>query len=321
VRARAPTRSHAHARASRFLRDFSSDAALPPPPAASLTGHHNWNYGGTGTGAGSGGTGAGYALRRAAPPPIPAAPPAPPAPPCRLAALPPGPPPAALPLRPDRPGAAAGGGAAAASSWATVSADAHRRDAVRDAMRHAWSSYAENALGYDELQPSAKRGKNGFGGMGATIVDALDTLHIMGLDAEFTVARNWVADSLTFNRFFDASVFETTIRIVGGLLSAHHLTGDALFVDKAKELADRLMPAFETPTGIPFSTVNLKSGKTRNAVRGAGRGCCAWCFVCSRLTRHVGACAQVWTQSASPLAEFGTTQARADAHGRMHALA
>jgi mannosyl-oligosaccharide alpha-1,2-mannosidase len=235
----------------------------------SQTGHQHWNYGDGAGGSGAAGVvGAGYSLR-GAPPPIPVAPPAPPAPPSRLAALPPGPPPSELPLRPDRPGAAAGGGAASASAWATVSADTHKRDAVRDAMRHAWSSYASHALGYDELQPAAKRGKNGFGGMGATVVDALDTLHIMGLTDEFAVARKWVESSLSFNRFFDASVFETTIRIIGGLMSAHHLTGDALFVEKAKELADRLMPAFETATGIPFSTVNLKSGKTRNAVRGA----------------------------------------------------
>ncbi len=213
--------------------------------------------------------------RRALPPPRPEAPPLPPAPPSRYLALslPPAPP---LPLRPDRPGAAAAGGAAAASRWARVAADPSRRDAVRDAMRHAWGSYAQHAFGYDELQPQAKRGKNGFGGMGATIVDALDTLHIMGLDAEFKAARAWVASELVFTRAFDASVFETTIRIVGGLLSAHHLTGDALFADKAQELAARLAPAFNTPTGIPYSTVNLKTGKTRNSVRarcGAGGVC------------------------------------------------
>jgi mannosyl-oligosaccharide alpha-1,2-mannosidase len=54
---------------------------------------------------------------------------------------------------------------------------------------------------------------------------------------------------------------------VGGLLAANHLSGDEMFVAKARELADRLTPAFDTPTGIPFSTINLRSGRTRNSVR------------------------------------------------------
>jgi hypothetical protein len=117
----------------------------------------------------------------------------------------------------------------------------------------------------------------------------------MGLDDEFRAARGWVAKQLTFSRSFDASVFETTIRIVGGLLSANHLTGDELFVEKARELADRLLPAFDTPTGIPFSTVNLKTGRTRNAVsmRTAGAVlfplCSAACADAAAVRAGVGA--------------------------------
>ncbi len=255
-------------------------ACAPAAPAREDPGYHKWSY------TPGVGTQPGAASSAALAPPAPAAPPAPPS---RLAALGPGP--AALPLPRGRAGAAAAGGAASRSTWAVVTADTLRRDSVREAMRHAWSSYAANAFGFDELMPAAKRGKNGFGGMGATIVDALDTLHIMGLDDEFRAARGWVAKQLTFSRSFDASVFETTIRIVGGLLSANHLTGDELFVEKARELADRLLPAFDTPTGIPFSTVNLKTGRTRNAVRMrtarrraavTGRAVCADACGCAR---------------------------------------
>jgi len=225
-----------------------------------------WNYaaGAEASGSGSYNARSSVTLRpslHAAPP----QPPAPPAPRSRYAAL--GRAGAAPAPRAPRPRAAAQGGEHAASAWASVTADEARRDAVRDAMRHAWGSYATHAFGYDELQPQAKRGKNGFGGMGATVVDAIDTLYIMNLTAEYDAARVWIRDELRFDRSFDASVFETTIRIVGGLLAANHLSGDEMFVAKARELADRLTPAFDTPTGIPFSTINLRSGRTRNSVR------------------------------------------------------
>lgn len=58
----------------------------------------------------------------------------------------------------------------------------------------------------------------------------------------------------------EISVFETNIRVVGGLLTCYALTGDVMFRDKAKAVADKLLPAFETPTGIPYALVNLENG-------------------------------------------------------------
>ena len=69
--------------------------------------------------------------------------------------------------------------------------------------------------GYDELQPLTKRGKTAFGGLGATVIDSLDTLWIMGLKDQYSRARNWVSERLHFDRNYEASVFETTIRVVG----------------------------------------------------------------------------------------------------------
>ncbi|KAK4269577.1 hypothetical protein QN277_022716 [Acacia crassicarpa] len=139
-----------------------------------------------------------------------------------------------------------------------------RREKVKEAMLHAWRSYETYAWGQDELQPQSKNGVDSFGGLGATLVDSLDTLYIMGLTEEFQKAREWIANSLDFNKDYEASVFETTIRVVGGLLSAYDLSGDKVFLDKARDIADRLLPAWDTPTGIPYNIINLARGNPHN---------------------------------------------------------
>lgn len=139
-----------------------------------------------------------------------------------------------------------------------------RREKVKKAMLHAWNSYVTYAWGMDELQPQSKNGINSFGGLGATLVDSLDTLYIMGLKDEFQKARDWVAESLDFDKDYDASVFETTIRVVGGLLSAYDLSGDKVFLDKAKDITDRLLPAWDTTSGIPYNRINLAHGRAHN---------------------------------------------------------
>ncbi|KAD2394000.1 hypothetical protein E3N88_40977 [Mikania micrantha] len=147
---------------------------------------------------------------------------------------------------------------------ATDHIEDQRREKVKDAMVHAWTSYEKYAWGHDELQPQSKNGVDSFGGLGATIIDSLDTLYIMGLDEQFQRAKEWVANSLDFNKSYDASVFETTIRVVGGLLSAYDLSGDDVFLEKAKDIADRLLPAWNTPSGIPYNFINLVHGNAHN---------------------------------------------------------
>ena len=63
-----------------------------------------------------------------------------------------------------------------------------------------------------------------------------------------------------FRQVGDISVFETNIRYVGGLLSLYALTGDDLFKSKAVHVADKLLPAFNSPTGIPYALINMKTG-------------------------------------------------------------
>jgi hypothetical protein len=98
---------------------------------------------------------------------------------------------------------------------------------------------------------------NPSGGIGYTIIDALDTLLIMGLDPEFKEARKWVAEDLSFDREGKLNTFEITIRVLGGLLSAFHLSNDRIFLEKAVDLAERIMPVFATKSGIPLSYVDL----------------------------------------------------------------
>jgi endoplasmic reticulum Man9GlcNAc2 1,2-alpha-mannosidase len=98
-------------------------------------------------------------------------------------------------------------------------------------------------------------------GMGWVIIDALDTMMLMNLTDEVARSRKWIAESLSWDQDKDVSTFETTIRMLGGLLSAHYLSGnDDLYLERAVDLADRLLGGFESPTGIPYASVNLKHG-------------------------------------------------------------
>uniref|UniRef100_A0AAZ3S1F6 alpha-1,2-Mannosidase n=1 Tax=Oncorhynchus tshawytscha TaxID=74940 RepID=A0AAZ3S1F6_ONCTS len=100
--------------------------------------------------------------------------------------------------------------------------------------------------------------------MGATIVDALDSLYMMGLHDEFKDGQEWIEQNLDFSVNAEVSVFEVNIRFTGGLLAAYYLSGQEVFKVKAVQLAEKLLPAFNTPTGIPWAMVNLKSGVGRN---------------------------------------------------------
>ncbi|XP_051734337.1 endoplasmic reticulum mannosyl-oligosaccharide 1,2-alpha-mannosidase [Ctenopharyngodon idella] len=134
-----------------------------------------------------------------------------------------------------------------------------RVEVVREAFRHAWKGYKAFAWGHDELKPISKTHGEWFG-LGLTLIDALDTMWILGLKEEFAEARKWVETELSFSKNVDVNLFESTIRILGGLLSTYHLSGDTLFLDKAKDIGFRLMPAFKTPSKIPYSDVNIGKG-------------------------------------------------------------
>jgi mannosyl-oligosaccharide alpha-1,2-mannosidase len=140
-----------------------------------------------------------------------------------------------------------------------------RREYVKKAMKHAWSGYKKYAFGADELLPLSKEAGGYWGGLGVTLVDSLDTLWLMGLKDEFREARDWVQHKLSFDDVAAVSVFETTIRSLGGLLSAYDWSGDRIFLEKANDLGTRLLNAFESPNGLPYEQTELNSHNSFNA--------------------------------------------------------
>lgn len=142
-------------------------------------------------------------------------------------------------------------------------------------MMHSWSNYKTYAWGKNELRPLSKRPHTGsiFGAfdMGATIVDALDTLYVMGLKDEYDEGREWVASRFNLDNVTgDISVFETNIRFLGGLLTLYAFTGDTMYRQKAIHVADKLLPAFQSPTGIPYALINFRNSVSKNYAWASG---------------------------------------------------
>ncbi|XP_026325954.1 endoplasmic reticulum mannosyl-oligosaccharide 1,2-alpha-mannosidase isoform X3 [Hyposmocoma kahamanoa] len=134
-----------------------------------------------------------------------------------------------------------------------------RQYAVVQSFKHAWKGYKEHAWGHDNVKPVSGMISDWFS-LGLTIVDSIDTAYIMGLHEEYEEGKKWVKEELVFTKNKDVNFFEVTIRVLGALLTNYHFTGDEMFLDKARDLGERLMPAFHSPSGIPYSDVNLGMG-------------------------------------------------------------
>jgi len=144
------------------------------------------------------------------------------------------------------------------------------RGRVIELFNHGYTKYMNHAFPYDELCPLSCTGRNTLGNYSLTLIDSLDMLAIIGDIPEFTKQIQWIqTEDFSFNINVNVSSFETNIRVLGGLLSAHLLAEDLLegypwekepLLTKAIELGDILAKAFNTPTGIPYGTVNLADG-------------------------------------------------------------
>ncbi|MFI5780076.1 glycoside hydrolase family 47 protein [Nocardia sp. NPDC051570] len=134
---------------------------------------------------------------------------------------------------------------------------------IRAEFLHAWNGYGQFAWGHDELTPLSGGYSEFFvpgRPIGLSIIEALDTLYVMELDTELAAAVAWIEQHLDFDIDGDFHVFEAIIRVVGGLLAGYLATDNKKLLALTVDLADRLMPAFASPTGMPYQYVNLHTG-------------------------------------------------------------
>lgn len=139
-------------------------------------------------------------------------------------------------------------------------------DQVKAEFLHAWRGYEKYAWGHDDLKPLTKTHHDWYAQpLLMTPVDALDTMILMGLRDEALRTREYIAKNLSFDKDIYVQNFEITIRLLGGLLSSYQLTGDKRLLTLADDLGARLLPVFDSPTGLPYRFVNLRTGKVRGA--------------------------------------------------------
>lgn len=153
---------------------------------------------------------------------------------------------------------------ACASEMHTDSSDRQLAKQVAQEFLHAWNGYKQYAWRHDDLKPLSKSYKDWYSSpLYMTPVDALDTMRIMGFKEEANRTQEFIAENLSFDRDIYVKNFEITIRILGALVSNYQLTGDRRLLALAVDLGDRLLPAFHSPTGMPYMYVNLKTGAVR----------------------------------------------------------
>lgn len=155
----------------------------------------------------------------------------------------------------------------------SASMQQQRANAVREAVRHAWTSYKNHAWGMDELNPVAGRGRNRNFNHAVTLVDSLDTLWLVGLKDEFHEAKTWAVEHLG-TRFQtlagSVSIFETTIRSLGGLLAAYDLSREKVLLDLAVQLGRRILSSVNAQGVTPYTFAGGRGGMGCNSLAESG---------------------------------------------------
>jgi ER degradation enhancer, mannosidase alpha-like 2 len=150
---------------------------------------------------------------------------------------------------------------------ANISDPALLASRVRSEFLHAWNAYKQHAWGHDELKPLTHSFRDWHSAsLLMTPIDALDTMYLMGLTDEADKTREYIATHLSFDHDIYVKNFEITIRLLGGLLSTYQITHDPRLLKLADDLGARLLHAFDSPTGMPYMYVNLKTGAVRGNV-------------------------------------------------------
>ena len=138
---------------------------------------------------------------------------------------------------------------------------------VKAEFLHSWNGYKQYCWGHDDLKPISKTCRDWYGTpIYMTPVDSLDSLYLLGFKKEADETREYIVKNLSFDKDISVQNFEITIRELGGLLSAYQITGDKRLLNLADDLGRRLLPVFDSPTGLPYRFVNLKTGQTKGEV-------------------------------------------------------
>ncbi|KAJ4756888.1 hypothetical protein LUZ62_091293 [Rhynchospora pubera] len=166
----------------------------------------------------------------------------------------------------------------------------HMRDEVRSMFYHAYDNYMAHAFPHDELKPLTNNFTDSlselgnlnlqflpqnYNGSALSLIESLSTLLVLGNFIEFQRGVMWLSENLTFDVDARVNLFECNIRVLGGLISAHILASEnkswfrnISYNDRllhlARDLGQRFLPAFETPTGLPYAWINLKHGVMEN---------------------------------------------------------
>src|SRR6476659_9518797 len=156
-------------------------------------------------------------------------------------------------------------------SYSSICAQAVDKTALAASVKaeflHAWTGYKKYCWGHDDLKPISKTCRDWYGTpILMTPVDSLDSLYLLGFKKEADETREYIGKKLSFDKDISVQNFEITIRILGGLLSSYQITKDKRLLNLADDLGRRLVPVFDSPTGMPYRFINLKTAKTRGEV-------------------------------------------------------
>ncbi|KAG8998702.1 hypothetical protein FRB95_012176 [Tulasnella sp. JGI-2019a] len=139
-----------------------------------------------------------------------------------------------------------------------------RAETVKAEFLYAYHAYENHAMPSDELQPLTSTSINNYNGWGVSVIDSIDTMILMGAKEEYDRALQHVINLDMRKATTTLPFFETTIRYLGGFLSAYALTNETIFLSKADQLGQELLPVFDTPLGVPIFSVHPSTGKTEN---------------------------------------------------------
>ncbi len=142
---------------------------------------------------------------------------------------------------------------------------------VKAEFIHSWNAYKTYAWGHDRLSPMSKSFYDWYGDpLHLSMIEAFDTMILMGMEEEADSVHRYLVENLSFDKDLYVKNFEITIRVLGGLLSGYQMTGDSRLLDLAEDLCKRLLPAFKSPTGLPYVYVNLRTGAVRGNISNPG---------------------------------------------------